>query len=70
MTTDDPRLLVASADGHVGPPTEAYRPYLDPADRERFDDFLAEHVHRWSVGVPSSVLDDQAWEWWRGNPRY
>lgn len=70
MTTSDERLLIASADGHVGPPTEDYRPFLDPADRERFDDFLAEHVHRWSAAEPTSVLDPQAWDWWRGNPRF
>jgi predicted TIM-barrel fold metal-dependent hydrolase len=70
MTTADTHLLVASADGHVGPPTEDYRPYLDPEYRDRFDDFLAEHVHRWSANVPNSVLDPQAWDWWKGSPRY
>lgn len=70
MTKSDERLLLASADGHVGPPTEDYRPYLDPAYRARFDDFLAEHVHRWSAAEPTSVLDPQAWAWWRGHPRF
>ncbi|MEZ4331095.1 MAG: amidohydrolase family protein [Myxococcota bacterium] len=70
MTKRDERLLVASADGHVGPPTPDYRPFLDPADRDRFDDFLAEHVHRWSAAEPRSVLDPEAWAWWRGHPRY
>ncbi len=70
MTIEETRLLVASADGHVGPPTEDYRPYLDLPYRERFDDFLAQHMHRWSANEPTSVLDSQAWDWWRGNSRF
>lgn len=66
----DDALLIASADGHVGLPTPAYRPYLDPAYRERFDGFVAEFRHRWSANEPTSVLDPAAWDWWRGHPRY
>lgn len=31
------RYLVVSADGHAGPPASAYRAYLDPGFRDRFD---------------------------------
>jgi len=68
--SDSSRLLIASADGHVGPPTAHYRPYLDPGYRERFDGFLAGFRQRWSASEPTSVLDPAAWDWWKGNPRY
>jgi predicted TIM-barrel fold metal-dependent hydrolase len=64
------RLFLASADGHVGIPTPAYRDYLDPGYRAEFDDFLAEFKQRWSPSEPTSVLDPSAWDWWRGNERY
>ena len=31
------RYLVISSDTHAGPPTEAYRDYVDPQHREAFD---------------------------------
>jgi predicted TIM-barrel fold metal-dependent hydrolase len=36
------RYLVVSADGHVGPPADRYREYLDPTYRDAFDDHQAE----------------------------
>ena len=64
------RLLVASADGHVGIRTAEYGQYLDPEHRHAFAEFLAGHIHRWSAAEPTSVLDPGAWDWWRGNDRY
>ena len=31
------RYLVISSDTHAGPPSEAYREYLDPRHRDAFD---------------------------------
>jgi len=44
-----PSLLLVSADGHVGPPTEKYRHYLDPGLENEFDAFVATHKYRWTA---------------------
>ena len=41
------RLLIVSSDGHVGPPVEAYREYIDPQYRQDYDDWLAQYVPMW-----------------------
>ena len=38
------RLMIVSADSHTGPPMIEYRPYVDPAYRDRFDDLLTEEA--------------------------
>jgi len=53
---DEPRLVVVSADGHVGPPMEDYRPYLDPDLRDEFDGFLTGHTLRWTPESPDSMF--------------
>ena len=41
------RYVVVSADGHAGLACEDYRPYLDGAYSEAFDQYLAERAaHR------------------------
>ena len=40
----DERYLIISSDCHAGLPCEEYRPYLDPAYLDAFDDFLAERA--------------------------
>ena len=40
----DERYLIISSDCHAGLPCEEYRPYLDPAHLDAFDDFLAERA--------------------------
>jgi predicted TIM-barrel fold metal-dependent hydrolase len=44
--TADDRYLVISADCHAGLPTEQYRPYVDPAFREAFDEMIAERTEQ------------------------
>jgi predicted TIM-barrel fold metal-dependent hydrolase len=41
------RLLIVSADGHVGPPAERYREYMAPAYRDAFDEWFAEYIPYW-----------------------
>jgi predicted TIM-barrel fold metal-dependent hydrolase len=41
------RLLIVSSDGHVGPPAESYREYVDPGYRDDFDEWLAHYVPVW-----------------------
>ena len=41
MSGSSPRALIISSDGHAGARMADYRDYLDPAFRERFDQFLA-----------------------------
>jgi predicted TIM-barrel fold metal-dependent hydrolase len=43
------KLCLASADGHVGAPTEVYRDYLEQRLHPFFDEFLARHRFRWSA---------------------
>ncbi len=35
-------VLIVSADGHVSPPLEAYRAYLDPSFHRALDELAAE----------------------------
>jgi predicted TIM-barrel fold metal-dependent hydrolase len=44
----DERICLASADGHVGPPTLVYRDYLEPWEQPLFDEYYAKHIWRWS----------------------
>jgi predicted TIM-barrel fold metal-dependent hydrolase len=47
MSPSEERLLIVSSDGHVGPPAESYRAYVDPARRADFDDWLTNYVPMW-----------------------
>jgi predicted TIM-barrel fold metal-dependent hydrolase len=42
------RVCLASADGHVGPPTEVYRDYLPRRLHAVFDEFFDRHLYRWA----------------------
>jgi hypothetical protein len=50
VTTD--RYLVISSDTHAGPPSEAYRDYVDPEFREAFD-----RDHEQSLALRSVILE-------------
>ncbi len=47
MSGNEERLLIVSSDGHVGPPAETYRDYVDPAHRDDFDQWLNQYVPLW-----------------------
>jgi predicted TIM-barrel fold metal-dependent hydrolase len=66
----DRRLLVASADGHVGLPMARYREYIEREHHDAFDDFLRTHRNRWTPGHADSVLSTDAWAWMRDNERH
>ena len=54
-------MTVVSADGHVGGPVEMYRPYIDPAFRDRIDDLAEEeHTLQWLAKVTYQVPPDAA----------
>ena len=42
------KIIMASADGHVGPPTLVYRDYMESWLHPQFDEYYATHVWRWS----------------------
>ncbi|WP_211284926.1 amidohydrolase family protein [Mycobacterium palustre] len=44
MTGKVQRITVVSGDGHVGGAIDAYRPYIDPAYRDRLDDLAGEEA--------------------------
>jgi predicted TIM-barrel fold metal-dependent hydrolase len=46
------RLLIVSSDGHVGPPVEIYRGYMDPAYRADYEQWLAQYVPMWLATQP------------------
>jgi len=50
--SESQRLLIVSSDGHVGPPVEAYRHYVDPEFRADYDDWLARYVPMWMATRP------------------
>jgi predicted TIM-barrel fold metal-dependent hydrolase len=41
------RLLIISADGHIGAPAECYREYMDPKFRDDFDEWFAQYIPMW-----------------------
>ena len=53
------RYLVISSDTHAGPPSEAYRDYIDPAHRDAFDRDLETAVALRSI-ILESAAEEQA----------
>jgi predicted TIM-barrel fold metal-dependent hydrolase len=47
MSDNEERLLLVSSDGHVGPPAESYREYVDARYRDDFDEWLGHYVPQW-----------------------
>ena len=41
------RLLIVSSDGHIGPPAEHYRDYMDPKYVDDFDQWFASYLPVW-----------------------
>ena len=70
---EDARLLVISSDGHIGPPAERYREYVDPAYRADFDDWLADYVPLWLAtrakgkGLPATWSEEYKRKWLEQN---
>jgi predicted TIM-barrel fold metal-dependent hydrolase len=50
------KITLASGDGHVGAPIELYRDYLPRQMRPAFDEYLADHVSRWSPSQKKSYF--------------
>ena len=57
------RYLVISSDTHAGPPTEAYRDYLEPRFREAFDADLETSLALRSI-ILESASEEQDRRWW------
>jgi predicted TIM-barrel fold metal-dependent hydrolase len=63
------RMLIVSSDGHVGPPVEAYRDYVDPEHRAEFDDWLEQYVPMWvatqekASNLPETLSEAYKREW-------
>jgi len=53
---EEHQLVLASADGHVGPPTHVYRDYLEKRLHGIFDDYYETHLWRWSPSRPESFF--------------
>ncbi len=53
--------LVISSDGHVGPPSEVYRDYLEPAFREAFDAHQVEMAAVAAAGRPDNTAFVEEW---------
>jgi predicted TIM-barrel fold metal-dependent hydrolase len=70
MREDDAPVVVVSADGHLGPSTETFRPYLDPDVRDDFDGFLAEHLYRWTPEQRESMFCPEVRDRFAHHPRY
>ncbi|HEY6533495.1 MAG TPA: amidohydrolase family protein [Acidimicrobiales bacterium] len=52
----DHKVCLASADGHVGPPTGVYRDYLPKRLHGMFDQFYEHHLYRWAPQSESSFF--------------
>ena len=64
------RLVLASADGHVGPPTAVFREYLDERYRDEFDAFLRSHRFRWTPERDESMFRSSTRNKFRGHRRF
>jgi predicted TIM-barrel fold metal-dependent hydrolase len=66
METSD-RLIIVSSDGHIGPPAERYREYMDPGFVDAFDEWFANYVPVWLTkgttarSSEKSATDDAMW---------
>jgi predicted TIM-barrel fold metal-dependent hydrolase len=67
MTT---RVVLASADGHVGPTTEDYRGHLETRLHGAFDEFLAAHRYRWTPERDESFFRPSTRDPMRSHPRH
>lgn len=62
-------MLIISSDGHVGPPVEAYRSYIDPQYRSDYENWLAEYVPMWvatqakDTQLPETLSEEYKREW-------
>lgn len=69
VETVSDRLLIVSSDGHVGPPVEAYRDYVDPDIRAEFEDWLEQYVPMWvatqakNSNLPETLSENYKREW-------
>ena len=41
------RMLLVSSDGHIGPPAERYREYMDPKYVADFDEWFTAYIPLW-----------------------
>jgi predicted TIM-barrel fold metal-dependent hydrolase len=48
------KICLASADGHIGAPSEVYKDYLEKWLHPAFDEYFARHVSRWSCVLSTS----------------
>jgi predicted TIM-barrel fold metal-dependent hydrolase len=53
---EDDKICLCSGDGHVGPPTEVYKDYLETRLHSAFDEYYEHHVWRWSPQSTGSLL--------------
>jgi len=51
------KLFLCSADGHVGAPTERYKPYVESRYHAAFDEYLKKHQWLWSPAHEESMLE-------------
>jgi RimJ/RimL family protein N-acetyltransferase len=69
MSDSEERLLLVSSDGHVGPPAETYRDYVDPKYRADFDEWLSHYVPVWLAtkkkdpSLPATWSEDYKQHW-------
>lgn len=62
-------LLIVSSDGHVGPPVEAYRDFVDPEHRQAFEAWLEAYVPMWVAtrekpsNLPETLSESYKREW-------
>ncbi len=69
MSASEEHLLIVSSDGHVGPPAESYRSYVESAYRDVFDEWLSHYVPLWLAtkkneeDVPETWSEDFKTHW-------
>ncbi len=55
--SDGQKMFLCSGDGHVGAPTERYKPYLESRYHAEFDAYIARHKWLWSPAKDESMLE-------------
>lgn len=60
------KMFLCSADGHVGAPTERYKPFVEKRYHAAFDQYIANHQWLWSPAHQESMIEKSLHERLRG----
>jgi predicted TIM-barrel fold metal-dependent hydrolase len=66
----DQRIILASADGHVGAPAEVYGDYLEKRLHREFEKYMREREPRWASLKETSYWPRSLQSWWKDHESF